>query len=202
MLTYDILVALLIYVVSTSITPGPNNIMILTSGVNFGVRRSLPHFAGISLGFAAMVAAVGLGLGQVFERFPVTNTVLRVAGAAYLLWLAYKIAMAKPSLDGASSAQPMSFFAAAAFQWVNPKAWVMAAGSIVAFTQPEAFSATLAMVVAMWVMFGAPCTGAWLLFGAGMRRFLADPVKLRAFNVTMAVLLVLSLWPMVRPLFA
>ncbi len=132
MFTAELLVAFVLFAFVSSITPGPNNTMLLSSGVNFGFNRTVPHMLGISCGFAVMVLAVGLGLGAVFKAYPLLYTVLRYAGAAYLLYLAYKIATSGPVRDtGGQEGRPMSFLAAAAFQWVNPKAWVMAIGAIV-----------------------------------------------------------------------
>jgi threonine/homoserine/homoserine lactone efflux protein len=130
MLTADLLLAFILFAFVSSITPGPNNTMLLSSGVNFGFNRTIPHMLGISCGFALMVLAVGFGLGAVFKAYPILYTVLRYAGAAYLLYLAYKIATSGPAEDGdQSNTRPMSYLSAAAFQWVNPKAWVMAIGA-------------------------------------------------------------------------
>lgn len=116
------LLALCLYTAVTSVTPGPNNMMVLASGVNFGIRRTLPHIAGISFGFAAMVVIMGMGLGMIFDAYPVLNTVLRWVGGAYLLYLAWKIAGAAAPEDAErSAARPLDFIGAAAFQWVNPR---------------------------------------------------------------------------------
>lgn len=190
------LMALALYTIVTSVTPGPNNMMVLASGVNFGIRRTLPHIAGISLGFGAMVAIMGLGLGTVFERWPELNTVLRGIGGAYLLYLAWKIARAgAPDAPEGTTARPLGFLGAAAFQWVNPKAWVMALGAIATYLPPHPSWAAVTGVAVLMAAINAPCVGIWAGFGTGLRRFLTDPRRLRAFNLIMAALLVASLWP-------
>jgi len=139
----ELLLAFIAFAFVTSVTPGPNNMMLLASGVNFGVRRSIPHMFGISLGFMLLVAAVGLGLGQVFQRLPVLHDALRYVGAAYLLYLAWKIAQSgAPQSRENAEAKPFTFLQAAAFQWVNPKAWIMAIGAITTYTPQDGFSAT------------------------------------------------------------
>ena len=195
----DALIALVLFSFVSSVTPGPNNMMLLASGLNFGFRRTIPHMLGIGIGFTIMVLLIGLGLGQVFVRFPVLYTALKLAGAVYLIWLALKIARSGPiSKDEPNAAaEPFTFLQAAAFQWVNPKAWMMAVTAVATYMVVE--SPTLnAMIVA--VSFGVvnlPSVSVWALFGVGMRRLLDDPKKQKLFNWTMAGLLVLSLWPVV-----
>ena len=180
----------------TSITPGPNNLMLMASGANFGVRRTIPHMLGVALGFVFMVIVVGLGLVEVFERHRLAQRVLEVASVVYLLYLAWRIATAAAPDEADPSGRPFSFLQAAAFQWVNPKAWAMALTSVTVY----AASRDAASVVAVALVFGAinlPSVGAWALLGRGMRRALTSPARLRAFNVAMALLLVASLWPVV-----
>jgi len=136
----SLLSAFVLFAFVSSITPGPNNTLLLASGVNFGFRRSMPHALGISLGFMLLVIAVGLGLGEVFKVFPWAYTVLRYVGAAYLLYLAWKIATAGGMSDSNEEhGKPMTFLGAAAFQWVNPKAWIMALGAITTYTPAEGY---------------------------------------------------------------
>lgn len=196
-MTPDLLSALVAFAFVTSITPGPNNIMLMTSGANFGFRRTLPHMAGVALGFVFMAAAVGLGLVQLFDRWPPAYTMLKAASVAYLLWLAWKFAHAAPPEGRPASARPMTFLEAAAFQWVNPKAWAMALTAVTAYAPGQ----TVAGVLTVAVVFGAvnlPSVGSWALLGQGMRRVLSTAGRLRAFNWTMACLLVLTLWPVLR----
>lgn len=195
----DLLWALLIFVVVTLITPGPNNAMLMTTGLNFGFRRGLPHLWGVALGFALMVLLVGLGLGAVFQAYPAIYTVLKYAGAAYLLYLAWQIATSGPlEEDGAEDGRPISFLQAAAFQWFNPKGWVMAVGAVSAYAAVAAFPYNVLLMAFLFGSLGILSSGTWLGFGSGLKRLLTSPRAVRAVNVTMALLLVASLWPIVR----
>ena len=195
-MSIDLFLALAAFAFVTSVTPGPNNLMLLASGVNFGFRRTVPHMLGINVGFPVMIVLVGLGLGRIFEIYPVLYTVLRVCGGAYMLWLAYRIAISGPAGDGTSSATPMNFMQAALFQWVNPKGWITAITAIAAYTLPAAFGWTVLTVALAFAIVGGPSSVTWTLFGSGLRRFLDDPRYHRMFNVTMALLLVASLAPL------
>jgi threonine/homoserine/homoserine lactone efflux protein len=194
----EIFLSLLLFAFTTSVTPGPNNMMLLASGVNFGFRRTIPHMMGIAVGFASVLLATGFGLGALFKTLPVLYTVLKVAGGLYLLWIAWSIGMSRSLGDGKSSGKPMSFWAAAAFQWVNPKAWVMAVSAMAAFADPSKLTLTVLIVVVAFAVLTFPCQGVWAGFGSVLREWLSHPVRLRSFNIIMAMLLVLSLWPMLR----
>jgi threonine/homoserine/homoserine lactone efflux protein len=194
-MTADLFMALVAFAFVTSVTPGPNNLMLLASGVNHGFVRSLPHMLGVGLGFGFMIVTVGLGLSQVFAAYPVLYTALRAAGAAYMLYLAWKIVRSGPVGEGKSSGRPMTFLGAAAFQWVNPKAWIMAVSAIATYTLPQNYLWTLLLVSLVFVAVNIPSIASWVAFGTGLRRFLNDPRYLRIFNITMAVLLVVSLAP-------
>jgi threonine/homoserine/homoserine lactone efflux protein len=196
----ETLLAASLFAVVSSITPGPNNMMILASGVNFGFARSLRHLFGIVLGFGLMILLVGMGLHTVLERAPLLQTVMRWGGAAYLLWLAWKLAHAGPpsgdTQDAESAAQPMGFFAAAAFQWINPKAWVMGVTAISTFLPAQAPPTQILTLTLLFISLNLPCVATWGAFGSAMRRILQNPQRLRLFNVTMALALVGSLIPM------
>jgi len=195
-MTYDLFIALLGFAFVTSVTPGPNNMMLLASGVNFGFRRTLPHMLGISVGHALMVFLVGLGLAGVFKAWPLALTVLKVAAVAYMLWLAWKIAHAGAPGEGRVKPQPMTFLQAAAFQWVNPKAWAMALGAVSAYVvEPSVWA--YAAVAGAFACVNLPSVSVWAGAGQAVRRWLDGPGRLKAFNWTMAGLLVLSLWPVV-----
>jgi len=196
-MTPNILFALFAFCIVSTVTPGPNNLMVMASGANFGYRRTLPHMLGIAIGFAVMTMLVGVGLIQIFDRFPVVHSVLTVVSVAYLLRLAWKIANAAPP-KGAAEAQgkPLTFLQAAAFQWVNPKAWTMALTAITVYAADRSVLAIL-LVAAMFAAVCVPCLSVWTLLGQEMRRFLTNPARLRAFNWTMAALLVASLLPVV-----
>jgi threonine/homoserine/homoserine lactone efflux protein len=195
----DVLAALAVYAFVTSITPGPNNVMLLASGVNFGFWRSVPHMFGISAGFALLLVGVGLGLGALLAAFPALDTALKISGGAYLLYLAWRIAASRSlGKDGDANLRPMRFVEAAAFQWVNPKAWVLAVTSMAFYTNPERPFLSVALVVVVFTLVNLPSVSCWAGFGMALRGFLADPIRLRWFNVGMGALLVATLWPMLR----
>lgn len=185
----------------TPITPGPNNFMLLASGVNFGFRSSVPHMVGISLGFLVMVVAVGLGLAEVFSQFPWIYDVLKWVGAIYMLYLAWCIAMSGPLEDFPSNGhrgKPMSFLGAAAFQWVNPKAWIMAVGAFSMYVPASSGLVTVVSVTALFAAINLPSVGAWALFGSSLRHVLQVKRNLLAFNYSMAGLLVASSYPLLH----
>jgi threonine/homoserine/homoserine lactone efflux protein len=191
----DALLALTGFAIATSATPGPNTLMVSAAAAQVGVRRLMPHMMGITLGFPAMLLAIGLGLGWPFQQFPWLHRVLQVAGTAWLLWLAWKIATAPPP-GGGEARPPLGFWGAAAFQWINPKAWMIALAAVPAFTTPAAPMLPQALLMAaVFAAVSLPLLWMWAAIGLGARRLLATPARLRAFNVTMAVLLVLSLVP-------
>ncbi len=192
----DILLAFVSFAAVTLFTPGPNNMMLMTSGLNFGFRRSLPHLLGVALGFAVMVLLVGFGLGAVLTAYPALYVALQWCGAAYLLYLAWAIATAgPPEGDGESRGAPLSFLGAAAFQWVNPKGWVMAVGAVTTFASLAAFPLNIITMGAVFGTLGLASSGVWVLFGQALRRVLSSPRAVRAFNLAMAAALVATLWP-------
>jgi len=195
MLPLDQLLALVVFSFVTSFTPGPNNLMLLASGVNFGFARTVPHMCGIGLGFMLMVMLVGLGVGQAFALLPWLHDAMRIGGFAYMLFLAWKIANAGTIGEGRAAARPMTFLQAAAFQWVNPKAWAMALSATATYTLADDFVASVAVVAVVFGLVNLPTVSTWALFGVWLRRFLSDAKTVRWFNVGMAVLLVVSLVP-------
>ena len=194
----EIFLALVGFSFVSSITPGPNNLMLLASGVNYGFWRTLPHMLGIAGGFAILLACVGFGLGQLLKTFPLAFTIIKFAGGSYLVYLAYRIATSGPIKKGRDKGRPMRFIEAALFQWVNPKAWVMAVTSMATYTDASRFAPTVIMVVATFTLINLPSVSCWTVFGTAMRGFLSDVNRLRIFNRAMAILLVVSLWPMLR----
>ncbi len=196
-LTLPLMTGLVLFALVSSITPGPNNTMLLASGANFGLRRTIPHALGVSIGFLVLVLCVGLGLGGLFAAYPPLHTALQVIGGAYLLYLAYKIATAQGIGGGAVSARPQTFWQAALFQWVNPKAWAMALGGVTTYAPPQHYVANVVFIAVVFAAVNLPCISVWTAFGVGLRRFLDRPRVLRAFNLVMALLLVLSLYPIV-----
>lgn len=195
-MTYDILTALTTFAFVSSITPGPNNLMLMASGANFGFARSIPHMLGIGIGFVGMLILVGIGLMQVFDTFPITHTILKIASIGYLLYLAWKIANAGAPEGADANARPMTFIQAALFQWVNPKAWSMALTAITLYAPDRSLTAIL-LVAAIFGAINLPCVSSWTVLGQQMRRILRSPAHLTAFNWLMAGLLVASLYPVV-----
>lgn len=193
-MTYELLIALLGYAFVTSITPGPNNMMLMASGANFGIRRSVPHMLGISIGHSLMVFLVGLGLAGLIHAVPAFSIGLKVASVVYMLWLAWKISQAAAPVDGKLAGKPFTFLQAAAFQWVNPKAWGMAVTATSVYA-PDATIRSYLLVAAVFAATNLPSITVWAYAGQSLRRFLTSPGRLFAFNWTMAVLLVLSLIP-------
>ncbi|KPP84304.1 MAG: putative threonine efflux protein [Rhodobacteraceae bacterium HLUCCO07] len=191
--------AFILFALVSSITPGPNNLMLMASGANFGFRRSIPHMLGIGIGFVVMVFLVGAGLIQVFDAFPISYTLLRIGSVCYLLWLAWRIANAAPPEDGADpGAHPLSFLQAALFQWVNPKAWTMALTAVTLYA-PDRSMAAIALVALIFGAVNLPSVSTWTILGQQMRRILTNPARLRAFNRAMALLLVATLYPVLLP---
>ncbi len=169
--------------------------MLLASGVNYGFVRTIPHMCGITIGCSVMLMATGAGLGQVFVAFPITHTVLRVVGTAYLLWLAWKIARSQPPSGNTAGTQPMTFMQAALFQWVNPKAWMMAMGALTTYLPAGSGWQSLGLMAAVLMAVNVPSIGVWAGGGVVLRQWLHNPRLVRIFNVSMALLLVLSLYP-------
>ncbi|MBN7787399.1 LysE family translocator [Ponticoccus gilvus] len=196
-MTQDLFLALALFCFVTVASPGPNNLMLMASGANFGFRRTLPHLAGVVWGLPVMILPVGLGVMQVFTLWPWTQDVLSILCLAYLLWLAWKIAHAAPPARAEATARPLSLWQAAGFQWVNPKAWTMALGAITLYAAARDLPSIL-WVAGTYAGIGTLTCSAWVLMGTGIRRLLARPERLRWFNRAMAVLLVASVLPMMR----
>jgi threonine/homoserine/homoserine lactone efflux protein len=197
-MTFDTLLALILFAFTTSITPGPNNMMLFASGVNFGFRRTIPHMLGIAAGFFTLLLGVGLGLGAVLHAYPPLFVALKIAGGLYLLTIAWKIGTSRTLGEGNAGGRPMSFLSAAAFQWVNPKAWVMAVTGMAVYADEGRYFFSVLMIGLVFAAVNLPSVSTWAGFGSALRNWLSVPVRLKWFNITMAVLLVLSLWPMMR----
>jgi len=187
------LLALSAFALVSSITPGPNNLMLMSSGANFGLRRTVPHALGVGIGFTLMIILVGVGLMGLFDLFPILNTVLKLVSVVYLLWLAWKIAnAAAPDTSGSSGGKPMTFMQAVLFQWVNPKAWSMALTAIALYA-PDRNIAAVLLVAVVFGIINLPSTSLWAVMGQLLGGWLSSPARLRVFNWTMATLLVGSL---------
>ncbi|UGX96001.1 LysE family translocator [Bradyrhizobium barranii subsp. barranii] len=191
-MSQSLLYAFIIFALVMFFTPGPNNIMLLSSGLTYGFRRTIPHIAGITIGFAFMVGAVGLGLGTVFLAYPILQTILKYAGAAYLIYLAAVIAFSGPAKPGEG---PMTFWGAAMFQWINAKGWVIVIGTITAYAAIAQFPLNIAIQTLISLLVGTVSTVVWALFGTALRPVLTSERLVRAFNIVMALLLLASLYP-------
>jgi len=188
--------SLFIFTFVAGITPGPNNMMLMTSGLNHGIRKSLPHYLGVCIGFPVMVAAIGFGMGAVFSKYPSIYLYLKISGITYLFYLAWKIANTGNPKTAQKIGKPFSFIQAAAFQWLNPKAWAIAVGALAAFTSKENFTVNVFTVILAYLVMGLICMALWLKLGQSLKRFLQTGNRVNYFNIVMAVLLVLSVIPM------
>jgi threonine/homoserine/homoserine lactone efflux protein len=195
-MSQPLFIAFVVFATVMFITPGPNNVMLLSSGLTYGFRRTLPHVAGITIGFAFMIGAVGLGMGTIFITYPVLQTILKYAGAAYLIYLAAVIAMSGPvATDQDNRRGPMTFWGAAMFQWINVKGWVMVIGTITAYAGIASFPWNITIQVMLSLLLGVVSCSAWALFGSALRPVLTSPKSVRVFNIVMAILLLASLYP-------
>src|ERR1044071_6037159 len=195
-MSHSLFIAFVMFAAVMFFTPGPNNIMLLSSGLTYGFRPTIPHIVGVTIGFAFMVGAVGVGLGAIFIAYPVLQTILKYIGAAYLIYLAWQIGMAEPEApEQDNSRGPMTFWGAALFQWVNAKGWVMVIGTITAYAAIAAFPWNIAIQVGISLILGILSCTAWALFGTALRPVLTSPRAVRVFNIVMALLLLASLYP-------
>lgn len=194
----ETLAALTAFAFVSSVTPGPNNLMLMASGANYGFARSLPHMFGIAIGFTLMIVLVGAGLIQLFDAFPVSYTVLKALSVVYMSWLAWKIARAAPAKGADGTGTPLTFVQAAAFQWVNPKAWAMALTALSVYAT-DATLAAFGLVAMVFGLVNLPSIALWAVMGQQMARLLTSPGRLRTFNWTMAALLIASLYPVLWP---
>jgi threonine/homoserine/homoserine lactone efflux protein len=192
----ELFLALCLFAAASSITPGPNNMMLLASGVNFGIRPTIPHMLGITIGFVVMLIVVGSGLGVVLLALPVLHGVLRILCAIYMIYLAYSLATSGGLGGEKGRGKPMTFLQAALFQWVNPKAWAMGLTAMTVYTVPDPFWISIFVVAVVFGVINLPCIGIWAGFGVALRGFLSNSLRLRLFNIGMAVLLLASTLPL------
>ena len=196
-MSLDVFLALLLFALVSSITPGPNNLMLMASGVNFGFMRTIPHMLGIGFGFLFLLLCVGFGLGALLTAYPSIHIALKLIGGAYMLYLAWRIATTRTMGAASSKARPLRLLEAAAFQWVNVKAWVMGLTAMSRYTSAEAPFLSALLVAAAFAVAWLPSVVTWTGFGTAMRGFLSDPVRLKWFNIAMGAALALSVLPMV-----
>jgi threonine/homoserine/homoserine lactone efflux protein len=191
-----LILSILSFAIATAFTPGPNNLMLLSSGLTFGYKRTLSLIAGIMVGFPLMVVTVGLGIGELFQIFPMLYDILKVVGISYLLWMAWQISQAKGSLHTKETSKPFTFIQAGLFQWVNPKAWIMAITSTTSFISNEGSIQVQVLFIAfVYLVVGFFSTHSWVLGGVLLQKFIQKEKSLRIFNISMALLMVLSVLP-------
>lgn len=192
----ELFLSLFLFAAVTTVTPGPNNFMVLASGANFGFRRSLPHMLGITVGFPAMVVAVGLGFGTFLDSYPGLHRILKFVAFGYLLWLAFHIARASDRPPSGLGSRPFHFVEAVAFQWVNPKAWAMVLGVLPLYTTTGGnHLVEVAIIAFAFALVCFPACSSWCLFGTVIAQYLDRPAWRHRFNYTMATLLVVSVIP-------
>jgi len=191
---FPVFTGFFIFTVVSAFTPGPNNIIALSSGVGFGFKRTLPHVWGVAVGFAIMTFLVGLGVGLIFERWPWVQQALLVLATFYLVYLAWNLARSG-SFHTGTVAEPLSFFQSVLIQWLNPKAWLAIITILSAFVPKDSFWISLSIVIAVDVVIAWLAVATWALFGVVIKRWLDRPKAVRIFNIVMAALLVLSLIP-------
>ena len=180
----------------SSATPGPNNVMLLASGANFGFRRTLPHMLGVSIGHSFQVGLIGLGLLQLFNAHPDSLILMKLLSAAYLLYLAYKIANTSPTADANPGSKPLTFLQAASFQWVNPKALFIAITAQSQYAQPELGIWGPMAIALLFIAANLPAVSIWGYLGVQIKSLLSTPQRLRIFNYAMAGILIATLYPM------
>lgn len=191
----EIIMALMLFAFASSISPGPNNLMLMSSGANFGFRQTLPHMFGVALGFTLMVALVGIGIMQVFDLYPASYSILKWGSVIYLVYLSYKVATAAaPERRETNKAKPFSFIQAVLFQWVNPKAWTMALTSMGIYA-PDRDIRSVVIVALVFGSVNLPSISVWVVLGQKLQRILSSVKRLRIFNGVMAFLLLASLYP-------
>lgn len=197
-MNYTLLAGFISFSIVSGFTPGPNNLIALATGANYGYRRTLPHVLGVVVGFNLIYLLIGIGLGSVFKAFPIVQDILKWSSLAYLLFLAWKIAVSK-GIGGSErpteDSKPITFFGSVAFQWINIKAWVAGMTLVTAFTDPKAYWVSLLAGSAINILIAFCSVSSWAVFGTLVKHFLAHPIRLRAFNLAMATLLVLSMVP-------
>ena len=194
--------SVILFAVATCVTPGPNNVMLMSSGVNFGISRTMRHVIGINVGFPLMLIVVGWGAGALFSEYPIFHAILRVVSIGYLIYLAYGVANSPIADLNDKSGSPLGVINAAFFQWVNPKAWIMCIGAVSAYTNPSnSYYFQVVLIAFIFFIFGTPCSLLWVFFGNFLKKFLNRPNALRIFNITMGILLMVSLLPEIFELY-
>jgi threonine/homoserine/homoserine lactone efflux protein len=196
---YETVLAVALFALVGSVSPGPSNFMLLASGTNFGFWRTVPQILGITVGFSTVLLAVGFGLGALITAWPPIGLALKIAGGAYLLYLAWRIGMSRTISNGdTDAARPLTLLESAAFQWVNPKAWIAAVTAMAAYAKADSPFASILLITVVIALVNLPSVAVWAGFGVALRQFLTQPSRLKWFNIAMGLLLVATLWPLLR----
>jgi len=191
----ELIIALSAFALVSSITPGPNNLMLMSSGATFGFKRTIPTMFGVGIGFVFMLLMVGIGLVQLFDSYPITYQILKVFSISYIFYLAFKIATSlAPENSHNKNTKPFSFFQAALFQWVNPKTWTMALTAMSVYSPTRDLDAIL-LITIVFGLVNIPCASVWIILGQKLRILLKNNSHLRLFNLAMAALLLMSIYP-------
>ena len=194
--TLTFILSIVSFTLATVMTPGPNNIMMLSSGLNFGYKRTLPHMMGVAFGFAFMVVCVGMGINIIFDAFPLVYDIMKVVGFIYILWMAWQIANSSMDIKENKNNKPFTFIQIVLFQWVNPKAWIMAVTAISSFTLPNQDMFMQVLVIAfIYLLSGFISTNTWTLGGVFLKKLLKNKKTVKIFNISMSLLLVASILP-------
>jgi len=193
----ELYLALVLFAFVSSVTPGPNNIMLLASGANFGFFKTIPHMLGISIGHVFMTILIGTLIMEIFKLYPITFIMLKIFCALYLLYFSWKIATISIKKADKSTAKPFSFYQAAIFQWVNPKAWAMSLTAITIYAPEKNFFSVLVVAI-IFGFVNLPCVSIWTIFGQKLRKFLNTNKRLKFFNYVMAGLLIITLYPIIN----
>jgi threonine/homoserine/homoserine lactone efflux protein len=196
---YETVLAVALFAFVGSVSPGPSNFMLLASGTNFGFWRTVPQILGITVGFSTVLLAVGFGLGSLITAWPPIGLALKIAGGAYLLYLAWRIGMSRTISNGdTDAARPLTLLESATFQWVNPKAWIAAVTAMAAYAKADSPFASILLITVVIAIVNLPSVAVWAGFGVALRQFLTQPSRLKWFNIAMGLLLVATLWPLLR----
>lgn len=187
------LISVLLFAISTTLTPGPNNVMLMNSGLNYGFKRSIPHLLGVAIGFPIMFIILALGFGAIFMKYAIIKTILKILGSAYLLYLSYKILFSENQQESANlDAMPFTFMGAVLFQWVNPKAWLMAISAISLYSLSANYFTSAGLMGFLFFLVCIPCAGAWLWMGNNIKQYLKTDLHAHIFNFCMSAALVAS----------
>ena len=191
MITTELTFALISFYFVMFVTPGPNNVMLFASGVKYGFKKTIPHIFGIPLGHFFQISLISMGLGFVFQTYPIAQQILKVLGCLYLFFLAYRMFGSLSIKESKETGRPLRFYEAALFQILNPKAWVVAITAVsVFFPKDESFLTGLLFLAGIAPLVNLPSISIWVLFGSSIRAFISNPKVKKIVEIVLAILLV------------